>query len=129
MVGVSVSFISSGTQHWVARTIPNSQLHSRATPRMSFRSAWCVLHSSSIPVIGWYICTLAEPKDQSPSLQWVSVSEYWLLMSANATERPVISLHPGRCNFRRAILNEPDSDVCPVHLCLDCSELLPELKE
>jgi hypothetical protein len=54
----------------------------------------------SIPVLGWYIYTPADPKKQKPTLRWVTVSEYWLLISAKPTEPPLVSLHLGFCDFR-----------------------------
>jgi hypothetical protein len=59
----------------------------------------------SIATPGWYLYTpaSADTKKQKPALRWVTVSEYWLLISAKASEAPLLSIHLGFCDFSPAL--------------------------
>jgi hypothetical protein len=61
------------------------------------------------PVLGWYISPPTDLKKQRPTLRWVTVSDYWLLISAKPTEPPLFSVLLGFCDFWPALPNEPFS--------------------
>jgi hypothetical protein len=63
----------------------------------------------SIPSPGWYLYTpaSAETKKQKPTLRWVTVSDYWLLISPKPTEPPLLSIHLGCCDFSPALPEQP----------------------
>jgi hypothetical protein len=112
MAGVPTSFIASvcsGTRHSIAHTISHVATLTVEVPSNpdDFLPLFLAPIPSNIHSRPRVVHIHADSTKQKPTLRWVALSEYWILISANATEPPMVSLHLGFCDFWRALPNEP----------------------